>query len=61
MHFGLVNVPFTFQRMKDVATEGLLFVGVYIEEIFTFSNSTEVHVSQTTEMFQSLSDRGLKI
>lgn len=45
--FGLGNARSLFLRMTDVATQGLLFVRLYIVDVNTFCKAMSEHASRT--------------
>ena len=41
MPFGLMNAPFTFQRMMDQVFQNLGFVRVYLDDVVVYSSDKE--------------------
>ena len=61
MPFGLMNAPSTFQRMMDEMVKDLPFVRAYLDDVVVFSKNMEEHVSHLRILFETLSQRGLKL
>lgn len=58
MLFGLLNAPFTFQRMMDVVSQGFLFVSLYNDVFVILADLTEKHVNPIPEVLRRLCDHG---
>jgi RNase H-like domain found in reverse transcriptase/Reverse transcriptase (RNA-dependent DNA polymerase)/gag-polyprotein putative aspartyl protease len=63
MPFGLMNAPATFQRlMNNVLYEVLWkFALVYMDDIIIFSKTSNEHENHLNQVFQLLSQAGLKL
>ena len=63
MPFGLINAPFTFQRIMNHIFKNLLWktVLVYMDDILIFSKDTESHKIHLKQVFTILSSHGLII
>ena len=62
MPFGLCNAPATFQRAMQVILAGLEEIcGVYLDDIIVFSNSVEEHFQNLDQVFNRLTEAGLKL
>ena len=63
MPFGLMNAPATFQALMSQVLRNInwRYVLCYIDDIFVFSPTFEVHLQHLSEVFQRLRDAGLKL
>ena len=63
MPFGLTNAPATFQRFLDVTLAGLVpsICMVYIDDIFIFSRSFDVHIADLQTVFNALRKASLQL
>jgi len=61
MPFGLRNSAQTLQRMMDTMFRDLPFTMVYLDDILIFSRNEDEHLSHLAQVFQILSNHGLRI
>lgn len=63
MPFGLISAPSTFQRMVDMALNGLqgTILYAYIDDIIIFSKDIEEHNEKLVILFERLRKVGLKL
>ncbi|KAG0437550.1 Retrovirus-related Pol polyprotein from transposon 17.6 [Dictyocoela muelleri] len=63
MPFGLINAPFTFQRVMNKICENFLykFIIVYIDDIIIFFKTLEEHVEHLKTIFQTIKKVGFKL
>jgi Reverse transcriptase (RNA-dependent DNA polymerase)/RNase H-like domain found in reverse transcriptase len=61
MPFGLKNAGMTFQRLMDSILNGLLYIFVYLDDIFITSLCMESHRRHVAEVLDILSKNGLVI
>ncbi|KAG0435558.1 Retrovirus-related Pol polyprotein from transposon 17.6 [Dictyocoela muelleri] len=63
MPFGLVNAPFTFQRVMNKVCENFLykFVIVYLDDIIIFSTTPEQHLEHLQLIFERIKNFGFKL
>ena len=63
MSFGLCNAPATFQRVMELALQGLQWATclIYIDDIIVFSATEDEHLERLRGVLQRLQDAGLKV
>ncbi|KAG0439465.1 Retrovirus-related Pol polyprotein from transposon [Dictyocoela muelleri] len=63
MPFGLVNAPFTFQRVMNKVCENFLykFLIVYLDDIIIFSESPEEHIKHLNIIFTTIRNVGFRL
>ncbi|KAG0426044.1 Transposon Ty3-I Gag-Pol polyprotein [Dictyocoela muelleri] len=63
MLFGLVNAPFTFQKVMNKVCEEFLykFVIVYLDDIIIFSSNHEKHLEHLKIIFERIQYFGFKL
>lgn len=61
MQFGLINAPFTFQRMMYKVFSDLSYVQVYLDDIVVASETIVEHVGHLREVLKRIEEAGLKI
>uniref|UniRef100_A0A5S6QRD6 Reverse transcriptase domain-containing protein n=1 Tax=Trichuris muris TaxID=70415 RepID=A0A5S6QRD6_TRIMR len=61
MPFGLRNAAQTFQRFMDEVARGLDFCYVYLDDILVASRSEQEHETHLKQLFQRLSEYGVKL
>ena len=63
MPFGLCGAPSTFERCMEQVLRGLQWrtLLVYLDDVILFSSHVEEHISRLDEVFQRLSEAGLKL
>ncbi|KAG0441878.1 Retrovirus-related Pol polyprotein from transposon [Dictyocoela muelleri] len=63
MPFGLVNAPFTFQRIMNKLCKNALykFIIVYLDDIIFFSNSIDEHLIHLEIIFKKISEYGFRL
>ena len=57
--FGLKNAPASFQRLMSLVLSGIS--GIYIDDVIVASRSFEEHLVKLREIFDRLSQHGLKL
>ena len=58
---GLLGCPASFQRLVELAMQGLINVIVYIDDILLHSKTHEEHRSQLKKLFNRLRNTNLKV
>ena len=63
MPFGLCNSAATFQRLMEVALNGLQWVTclIYLDDVIIFSASFDDHLVQLSDVLARIADAGLKL
>jgi hypothetical protein len=63
MPFGLINTGETFQRVMDVAFQGLInkCVVVYLDDVTVHSNNREDHIQHLTHIFERCRKYGISL
>lgn len=63
MPFGLTNAPGTFQRVMEMALNGLQWdiCLIYLDDIVIFSRTFEEHISRLSQVVQRIEEAGLKL
>ena len=63
MPFGLTNAPATFQRVMELALQGLQWSTclIYLDDIIVFSPSFDSHISRVHEVLQRIEQANLKL
>lgn len=63
MPFGLANAPSVFQDLMNTVLQGVQhkYVMAYLDDLIVFSKNPEQHVQQLEEVFERLSQAGLKL
>ncbi|KAG0430551.1 Retrovirus-related Pol polyprotein from transposon 17.6 [Dictyocoela muelleri] len=63
MPSGLVNAPFTFQKVLNKVCEDFLykFVIVYLDDIIIFSSNPEKHLQHLKKIFERIQYFGFKL
>ena len=61
MPFGLMNAPFTFQRMMDQLFRELVFVSFFLDDVVLFSRTVKEHISHLEDVFKVIDASGLKL
>ena len=63
MPFGLTNAPATFQRVMELALNGLQWqiCLIYIDDILIFSRNFDEHLDRLRQVVQRIKEAGLKL
>lgn len=63
MPFGLINAPFTFQRIMNNILEAEInkVVVIYLDDIFIFAETFEQHQTNLETVLRKLYDSGIKL
>ena len=63
MPFGLCNAPATFQRLMEVALNGLQWTSclIYLDDVIIFSKTMDKHAARLRTVLQRILDAGLKL
>lgn len=63
MPFGLINAPYTFQRIMNFVSKGLLWkkVIVYLDDILVFPPNQETHINDLREVLETINSYNLKL
>ena len=63
MHFGLCNIPATFQRLMDMVLAGIQWSSclVYLDDIIVVGKTFEEHLRNLAQVFDQLHCAGLKL
>ncbi|KAI5152149.1 hypothetical protein ENBRE01_2605 [Enteropsectra breve] len=63
MPFGLINAPYTFQRIMTRLFKEYLwkFVVIYLDDVLIFSNTEEEHIQHVKLVLNKLSEFGLRL
>lgn len=63
MPFGMSNSPATFQRIMELAMQGLTWTTclVYLDDIIVFGSTFEEHTSRLLEVFSRIRNANLKL
>jgi hypothetical protein len=63
MPMGLKSAPITFQRVMELALQGLQWqiCLIYLDDVVIFSKTFDEHMERLTRVFDRISTAGLKL
>lgn len=59
--FGLMNVPYTFQRLMEKVFMEVPFVRVHLDDFVIFSYTLEKHMDHVSFVLKRIASQGLKV